>query len=165
MIRYGLMCFLLAGALVVERMVASFPHIGFLAPNCGLLFIMVYAIKSSGEDFWILCLFSGIVKGSLSFEPAGFYVIMYSIITMLVLKVRSLLFVELPVTQIVLVVLSGVFIEAGYLLAHVLHLLPGDRSSGELLLPLCSSAVAAYLTPFAMRVYERSKLIQALFRP
>ena len=164
MIRYLLMAFLLAGALVIEEMVGSIPYVGAISPNLGLLFVMGYAMKGSEEDFWILCFLSGLVKAGLAPGPAGAYILVYLALCWIVLRVRGLLFMEHALAQVTLVFLGGCLLHGWQVVASTLGYFP--EIGGEMLLrTLLSSTFAAGLAPLAVKVLERSRLIRGLVRP
>ncbi len=164
MIRYLILIFLLAAALVVREALATLPCVGCAAPAMGLLFVLVYAMKGSGEEFLILCFFAGILEGSLNNVPGGFFVLVYCSVAWVVIRIRGLLFTENALTQVVIVFLAGCFMEVAYLVALGAGMIAREGGGLELLRPLCSSASAALMAPLASKVFEGSALIRGLFK-
>lgn len=162
--RYILLTFILALVLAVEGMAESLPYIGFLAPDFALLFVTAYSMRGSGEDFWILCFAAGVVKGSVSPEPAGFYILAYLVITAVVLRTRGLLFINYATTQMVVLFLSGCFLLSSHLVLSATGLLPG-AGAGGILGRIASCVVTAFLAPLAVEVYDRSRTIRTLLNP
>lgn len=161
MIRYVLMCFIFAGALVTEEVMRTLPVVGVLSPNCGLLFITVYAMKARCEKFWLICFWAGLLKGSLALLPCGFFIAFYLLIVWIILQIRGLLYVEFFSTQVILLFFAGclqallcsLFIGAGLFL---------DGDWIECFRILGSSATAALLAPVADKIYVQSRFVRTL---
>lgn len=161
MMRYLLMSLIFTGALVVEELVKTLPVVGVLSPNCGLLFIALYALKARCEHFWIICFWAGLLKGSLVPLPCGFFILLYLMIVWIVLQIRGLLYVEFLSTQVIVLFFAGclqallcsLFIGAGLFL---------DGDWVECLKVLGSSATAALLAPVAVKTYVRSRFVRTL---
>jgi cell shape-determining protein MreD len=164
MIRYLILIFLLAAALVVREALATIPCVGYAAPAMGLLLVLVYAMKGSGEEYLILSFFAGVLEGSLSDLPGGFYILAYCSVAWMVIRIRGHLFTEYALTQVVIVFLAGCFMEVAYLLVLAAGVIAPEGGALELLRPLCSSASAALLAPLASKVFEGSSLIRGLFK-
>jgi len=161
MIRDLLMALLFAGALVVEEVVKTLPVVGVLSPDCGLLFMTLYALKARCERFWIVSFWAGLLKGSLVPIPCGFFILFYLLIVWIVLQIRGLLYVESPSTQVIVLFLAGslqallcaLFVGTGLIL---------DGDWIECLRILGSGATAALLAPAAVKIYVRSRFIRTL---
>jgi cell shape-determining protein MreD len=162
--RYLLLGLVLALALAIEGLAGSLPFIGFLAPDFALLFVLVYAMKGSGRDLLSLCFVAGVMKGSVSPESAGFYILLYLAAAAIVLRTRELLFIEFATTQVVLLFLAGCLALASHLALSSAGLIPG-LGAGGVISRLLSSAVTAFLAPLAVEVYDRSRFIRTHLAP
>jgi len=161
MIRYALMIFLFAGVLVVEEMVRTAPLVGVLSPNCGLLFITLYALKARSEQFWIVCFWAGLLKGSIDPAPCGFFIALYLVIVWIVVRIRGLLYLEFHSTQVILLFFAGCLQALACSILVGFGLCP---TGGWLdcLRVLGSSATAALLAPIALNVRTNSRFVRIL---
>ena len=159
--RYFILCFILTAALVVEELLRTLPYVGYLSPNLALLFLMVYAMKGDGEKYWAICFLAGLLKGSLSSEPSGFYILTYIALTWLILRIRGLLYVRNISTQFVLIIFAGCLMEVIALLFLAAGCLP-ETGVGTIARPLCSSISAAFLMPLAVRLYDQYRFLRIL---
>jgi len=163
-LKYLILGFLISAALTAETLVSTVSIIGFTAPDMGLLIVFAYAARGQGKMIISLCFLCGWIKGASLAEPAGFYIMTYILTGYLLLKTRSVFFIERPLTQFTLCLLYGMVYWLILAASRKIGILPSTVNQKVIyqLYPCISTAV---LAPVFFYFYDRLTTVRRLLHP
>lgn len=164
MLKYLAVAFLLSGALALEVRISTLDFIGPAVPETGLLLLMVYACRGQGKILASLCFLLGWLEGLSRSEPAGYYILAYLIIGVLLNKLRGLFFLERPLTQLALCSVHGFLYWLIHAASRGTGLMP-PAPSGLLEQSLFGALSAGLLAPVACYFYDRSTNVRKRLHP